>query len=76
MELKQAEEHCIEIKRTTFNRTSMELKLNVAGAISLQGVSTFNRTSMELKPDNGSPYGDGLGTFNRTSMELKLWSTV
>ena len=55
----------------TFNRTSMELKLEIQ-ILNNPRVVTFNRTSMELKLITQlQPQNILVGTFNRTSMELK-----
>ena len=55
----------------TFNRTSMELKPDIAGQ-GYQIETTFNRTSMELKLLFVGSLLVKVKTFNRTSMELKL----
>ena len=54
----------------TFNRTSLELKLDVETGLAKMDV-VFNRTSLELKHLNNILSDRVLFTFNRTSLELK-----
>ena len=54
----------------TFNRTSMESKLNSTPGMSRKKF-TFNRTSMESKLLVSHSFLIGSKTFNRTSMESK-----
>ena len=55
----------------TFNRTSMELKLNEQITVPIAVYDTFNRTSMELKRVSQRATQAEVNAFNRTSMELK-----
>ena len=62
--------------RSTFNRTSMELK-HCLPTLILCWMRPFNRTSMELKLKTFSIDDVRFHqTFNRTSMELKLRSNT
>ncbi len=70
MELKRWSGCGLSLKKTPFNRTSMELK-PVSASCSVGSVAPFNRTSMELKLQIESDSRGVFGTFNRTSMELK-----
>ena len=49
MELKQGWMGASYLTGISFNRTSMELKLDDCGVAMLEWLTTFNRTSMELK---------------------------
>ena len=70
MELKPPPEVGGNIILTSFNRTSMELKLDFHPRLYL-AYFAFNRTSMELKLTLRVVPDRDLSTFNRTSMELK-----
>ena len=56
---------------STFNRTSLELKLCCQGFRHFH-FYTFNRTSLELKLHLPQPMQMKPTPFNRTSLELKL----
>ena len=55
---------------TTFNRTSVELKLQSRLSKKLT-YSAFNRTSVELKQVSQRRVRESFPSFNRTSVELK-----
>ena len=54
-----------------FNRTSVELKLEVVMVPGNHDNLAFNRTSVELKLRFIVASIDGMSAFNRTSVELK-----
>ena len=71
MELKQNGTQDGHYRKTTFNRTRMELK-RAADVPTPDTLHAFNRTRMELKHNYLVSLRTIWNAFNRTRMELKL----